>query len=165
MPKEKNTEKKFLGRVLGPDTPVLGPSSWAGYTRHHTLQAERKEHREPVLEPSSWAEFLGRIHQTSHITSRKKRTQRRSSWAEFLGRVLGPDVCVSTLCVSTMCEHSMCVSTLTISHITSRKKRTQRRSSWAEFLGRMAFSPRHTSSHLTTSDITSRNVKKARVFL
>ena len=54
-PKEKNTENKFLSRVLG-------PSSWAGYTRHHTSQAERKEHREEVLGPSSWAEFLGRMY-------------------------------------------------------------------------------------------------------
>ena len=127
--KEKNTEKKLLGRVVSDlfltrftmcakrkehREEVLGPSSWAGYTsvlgwagytRHHThiTSQKKKEHREPVLEPSSWAEFLGRIHQTSHITSRKKRAQRRSSWAEFLGRVLGPDVCVSTLCVSTLC--------------------------------------------------------------
>ena len=91
MCRKKRTQRRsswaeFLGRIHQFLGRVLGPSSWAGYTRHHTLQAERKEHREPVLEPSSWAEFLGRIHQTSHITSRKKRTQRRSSWAEFLVR-------------------------------------------------------------------------------
>ena len=149
-PKEENTKKKFLGRVLGPDG-----------SPHHISPSHIREHKEEVLGPSSWAGWLT----TPHLTITHHKPKEENTKKKFLGRVLGPDVCVSTLCVSTMCEHSMCVSTLTISHITSRKKRTQRRSSWAEFLGRMAFSPRHTSSHLTTSDITSRNVKKARVFL
>ena len=144
-PKEENTKKKFLGRVLGPDG-----------SPHHISPSHIREHKEEVLGPSSWAGWLT----TPHLTITHHKPKEENTKKKFLGRVLGPDVCVST-----MCEHSMCVSTLTISHITSRKKRTQRRSSWAEFLGRMAFSPRHTSSHLTTSDITSRNVKKARVFL
>ena len=148
-PKEENTKKKFLGRVLGPDG-----------SPHHISPSHIREHKEEVLGPSSWAGWLT----TPHLTITHHKPKEENTKKKFLGRVLGPDVCVCTLCVSTMCEHSMCVSTLTISHITSRKKRTQR-SSWAEFLGRMAFSPRHTSSHLTTSDITSRNVKKARVFL
>ena len=35
--------------------------------RHHTLQAERREHREEVLGPSSWAGWLTTPHHTSHI--------------------------------------------------------------------------------------------------
>ena len=146
-PKEENTKKKFLGRVLGPD----GSS-------HHISPSHIREHKEEVLGPSSWAGWLT----TPHLTITHHKPKEENTKKKFLGRVLGPDVCVSALCVSTMCEHSMCVSTLTISHITSRKKRTQRRSSWAEFLGRMAFSPRHTSSHLTTSDITSRKKRTRR---
>ena len=77
-PKEENTKKKFLGRVLGPDGSPhhISPS-------HITSRKKRTQRR------SSWAEFLGRMafSTPSHITSRKKRTQRRSSWAEFLGRM------------------------------------------------------------------------------
>ena len=81
-PKEENTKKKFLGRVLGPD------GSPHHISPDHTSQAERREHEEEVLGPSSWAGWLTTPHLTrSHITSRKKRTQRRSSWAEFLGRM------------------------------------------------------------------------------
>ena len=64
-PKEENTEKKFLGRVLGPDRRNLTTSHITHHgispdIRHHiapphTLQAERREHREEVLGPSSWA--------------------------------------------------------------------------------------------------------------
>ena len=119
-PKEENTKKKFLGRVLGPDG-----------SPHHISPSHIREHKEEVLGPSSWAGWLT----TPHLTithhkpkeeNQRRRTQRRSSWAEFLGRM----------------------AFSTPSHITSRKKRTQRRSSWAEFLGRMAFSPHHTITHL-----------------
>ena len=64
-PKEENAEKKFLGRVLGPDRRNLttshirhdriSPDMRHHISPHHTLQAERKEHREEVLGPSSWA--------------------------------------------------------------------------------------------------------------
>ena len=156
-PKEENTKKKFLGRVLGPDgsphhispshirerkEKVLGPSSWAGWltTPHLTIT-----HHKPK-EENTKKKFLGRVLGPDGIldTITHHKPKEENTKKKFLGRVLGPDVCVSTLCVSTMCEHSMCVSTLTISHITSRKKRTQRRSSWAEFLGQMAH---HTTSH------------------
>ena len=105
-PKEENTLKKFLGRVLGPDgsphhysitsttittttTRVLGPDDSPHHiSPDHTSQAERRENKEEVLGPSSWAGWLTTPHLTrSHITSRKKRTRRRSSWAEFLGRM------------------------------------------------------------------------------
>ena len=156
-PKEENTKKKFLGRVLGPDgsphhispshirerkEEVLGPSSWAGWltTPHLTIT-----HHKPK-EENTKKKFLGRVLGPDGIldTITHHKPKEENTKKKFLGRVLGPDVCVSTLCVSTMCEHSTCVSTLTISHITSRKKRTQRRSSWAEFLGQMAH---HTTSH------------------
>ena len=48
-PKEENTKKKFLGRVLGPD------GSPHHISPDHTSQAERREHKEEVLGPSSWA--------------------------------------------------------------------------------------------------------------
>ena len=64
-PKEENTKKKFLGRVLGPDVCVS------------TLCVST------MCEHSMCVSTLT----ISHITSRKKRTQRRSSWAEFLGQM------------------------------------------------------------------------------
>ena len=141
VPKEKNTEKKLLGRVLGPDTPVLGPSSWLGWihqTSHITSQ-KKKEHREPVLEPSSWAEFLGRIHQTSHITSRKKRAQRRSSWVEFLGQMY---VWALYVWPRYVCEHSH--------HITHHKPKEE--NTKKKFLGRVLGPDRIlTTSHIITS--------------
>ena len=55
-PKEENTKKKFLGRVLGPD------GSPHHISPDHTSQAERREHKEEVLGP-----FLGRM--THHTTT------------------------------------------------------------------------------------------------
>ena len=89
-PKEENTKKKFLGRVLGPDEPdrrkrTQRRSSWAEFldrmahhttshithshliTPHHTSQAERREHKEEVLGPSSWTGWLITPHHTSHM--------------------------------------------------------------------------------------------------
>ena len=79
-PKEENTKKKFLGRVLGPDEPdrrnlttshithhCISPDIRQHISPHHTLQAERREHREEVLGPSSWAGWLTTPHHTSHI--------------------------------------------------------------------------------------------------
>ena len=138
---KENTKKKFVSRVLGPDGILatshintshhitthdrISPDMRYHISPHHTLQAERREHKEEAL--------------ASHITSPKKGTQRRSSWAEFLGR---------------MAYHTTShTSHLTTSHITSRKERTHRRSSWAEFLGRMAHHTTHitdiTSHHIT----------------
>ena len=63
--KEENTEKKFLGRVPGPDRRNLttshirhdriSPDMRHHISPHHTSQAERREHKEEVLGPSSWA--------------------------------------------------------------------------------------------------------------
>ena len=67
-PKEENTEKKFVDRVLGPDRRNLTTSHITHHgispdirhhiSPHHTLQAERREHKEEVLGPSSWAGWL-----------------------------------------------------------------------------------------------------------
>ena len=64
-PKEENTKKKFLGRVLGPDRRNLTTSHITHHcispdirhhiSPHHTSQAERREHKEEVLGQSSWA--------------------------------------------------------------------------------------------------------------
>ena len=84
-PKEENTKKKFLGRVLGPDEPDrrnlttshithhgISPDIRHHISPHHTLQAERREHREEVLGPSSWAGWLTTPHQASQAESTKK---------------------------------------------------------------------------------------------
>ena len=62
-PKEENTKKKFLGRVLGPDRRNLTTSHITHHCispdiRHHisphrTSQAERREHKEEVLAPEN----------------------------------------------------------------------------------------------------------------
>ena len=53
---KENTKKKFLGRVLGPERrnlttshithPCISPDIRHHISPHHTLQAERREHRE-----------------------------------------------------------------------------------------------------------------------
>ena len=80
-PKEEHTEKKFLGRVLGPDRRNLTTSHITHHcispdirhhiSPHHTSQAERREHKEEVLGPSSWAGWLTTPHHISdiHISS------------------------------------------------------------------------------------------------
>ena len=80
-PKEEHTEKKFLGRVLGPDGRNLTTSHITHHcispdirhhiSPHHTSQAERREHKEEVLGPSSWAGWLTTPHHISdiHISS------------------------------------------------------------------------------------------------
>ena len=75
-PKEENTKKKFLGRVLGPDRRNLttsyithhgiSPDIRHHISPHHTLQAERREHREEVVGPSSWAGEAKSHHITHH---------------------------------------------------------------------------------------------------
>ena len=127
-PKEENTKKKLLGRVLGPD------GSPHHISPDHTSQAERRENKEEVLGPSSWAGWhshhITHHHISPHHTSQAERSEHEEE-------VLGPSSWAGWLTT----PH------LTRSHITSRKKRTQRRSSWAEFLGRMAH---HTTSHQIT---------------
>ena len=137
--RKKSTEKKFLGRALGPDRRNLTTSHITHHcispdirhhiSPHHTSQAERREHKEEVLGPSSWAGKTKSHHITHHTSLHLTRHQ---------------------------------TSHLTTSHITSRKKRTERRSSWAEFLGRIdEFSPHHTSHIIAshqTSDITSHHI-------
>ena len=80
-PKEENTKKKFLGRVLGPDRRNLTTSHITHHcispdirhhiSPHHTSQAERREPQEEVLGPSSWAGWLTTPHHISdiHISS------------------------------------------------------------------------------------------------
>ena len=73
-PKEENTKKKLLGRVLGPD------GSPHHISPYHTSQAERRENKEEVLGPSSWAGWHSHHithhhispHQTSQAESAKK---------------------------------------------------------------------------------------------
>ena len=131
-PKEENTKKKFLGRVLGPDgsphhispshirehkEEVLGPSSWAGWltTPHLTIT-----HHKPK-EENTKKKFLGRVLGPDGIldTITHHKPKEENTKKKFLGRVLGPDgilttshhhtfvtfLCVSTLYVSTLCEH------------------------------------------------------------
>ena len=170
-PKEENTKKKFLGRVLGPDRRNLTTSHITHITSRHIT------HDTVILSP----------HHTSRITSRKKRTQRRSSWPERLGRMSRIDAIsphhtshiIASHQPSDITSHHIThhkpkeentkkkflgrvLGPVTTSHITSRKKRTQRRSSWAEFLGRIdEISPHHTSHIIAshqTSDITSHHI-------
>ena len=190
-PKEENTEKKLLGRVLGPERRNLttshithdriSPDMRHHISPHHTLQAERREHKEEVLGPSSWAGWLTTPHHRHHIsphhTSQAERREHReevvgpSSWAgeakshHITHHHISPHQTSQAERRNLTTSHHTSLhltrqqtSHLTTSHITSRKKRTQRRSCWAEFLG-MAFSPHHTSSHLSTSDITSRKTQ------
>ena len=113
--KEENTEKKFLGRVLGPDRGNLTTSHITHHcispdirhhiSPHHTLQAERRVHREEVLGPSSWGGRIGEIspHHTSHIIASHQtsdftshhithyKPKEENTKKKFLGRVLGPD--------------------------------------------------------------------------
>ena len=70
-----------MGRVLGPDRRNLttshithdriSPDMRHHISPHHTLQAERREHKEEVLGPSSWAGWLTTPHHISdiHISS------------------------------------------------------------------------------------------------
>ena len=111
-PKEENTEKKFLGRVLGPDRRNLTTSQTSHLTTshrrnlttshithdrispdmrhhispHHTLQAERREHKEEVLGPSSWAGWLTTPHHRHHISPHHTlQAERREHREEVLG--------------------------------------------------------------------------------
>ena len=143
---KENTQKKFLGRVLGPDGIL---------TTSHIITSHHIRHRKPKGSPHHITEITSHHTTsqtshltTSHMTSQKKRTHRRSSWAEFLGR---------------MAHHTTSqTSHHTTSHMTSRKKRTQRISCWAEFLGRIGeISPHHTSHMIAshqTRDITSHHI-------
>ena len=187
-PKEENTKKKFLGRVLGPD------DSPHHISPDHTSQAERREHKEEVLGPSSWAGWLTTPHLTiSHITSRKKRKQRRSSWAEFLGRMAFSPHHTSHIITSHHITHHKPKEENTKKkflgrvlgpdgsphHIspdhTSQAERREHEeevlgpSSWAGWhshhITHHHISPPSQSSHLTTSDITSRKCEKVRVLL
>ena len=54
-PKEENTKKKFLGRVLGPDGSPHHISPSHIRAPHLTITHKRTQRR------SSWAEFLGRM--------------------------------------------------------------------------------------------------------
>ena len=149
-PKEENTKKKFLGRVLGPDG-----------SPHHISPSHIREHKEEVLGPSSWAGWLT----TPHLTITHKRTQRRSSWAEFLGRMAHHTTSHHHTSQAERREHkeevlgpSSWAGWLTTPHLTITHKRTQRRSSWAEFLGRMAHhvTHHHISPHQTSQAETSK---------
>ena len=82
-PKEENTKKKFLGRVLGPDG-----------SPHHISPSHIREHKEEVLGPSSWAGWLT----TPHLTITHHKPKEENAKKKFLGRVLGPDGILDTLC-------------------------------------------------------------------
>ena len=95
-PKEEHTEKKFLGRVLGPDRRNLTTSHITHHCispdiRHHispyhTSQAERREHKEEVLGPSSWAGWhshhITRHHISPHQTSQAERAKKYEFYCE-----------------------------------------------------------------------------------
>ena len=81
-PKEENTKKKFLGRVLGPDG-----------SPHHISPSHIREHKEEVLGPSSWAGWLT----TPHLTITHHKPKEENTKKKFLGRVLGPDGILDTI--------------------------------------------------------------------
>ena len=131
----------------------ISPDSRHHISPYHTSQAERREHKEEVLGPSSWAEWhshhITQHHISAHQTSQAERRN------------------LTTSHITHHCDIRHHISPY---HTSQAKRREHKEevlgpSSWAEFLGRMAFSPHHTSSHLTTSDITSRKGEKVRVLL
>ena len=95
-PKEENTKKKLLGRVLGPDRRNLttshithdriSPDMRYHISPHHTLQAERREHKEEVLGSSSWAGWLTTPHHRHHISPHHTlQAERREHTEEVVG--------------------------------------------------------------------------------
>ena len=98
-PKEENTKKKFLGRVLGPDEQDRRNLTTSHITHHcispdirhhispyHTSQAERREHKEEVLGPSSWAGWhshhITHHHISPHQTSQAERAKKYEFYSE-----------------------------------------------------------------------------------
>ena len=103
-PKEEHTEKKFLGRVLGPDRRNLTTSHITHHcispdirhhiSPHHTSQAERREHKEEVLGPSSWAGWhshhITHHHISPHQTSQAERHNLTTS--HITHHCISPDI-------------------------------------------------------------------------
>ena len=146
-PKEENTKKKFLGRVLGPDRRNLTTSHITHITSRHIT------HDTVILSP----------HHTSRITSRKKRTQRRSSWPECLGRMSRIDAISPHHTSHIIASHQP--SDITSHHITHHKPKEEHTKK--KFLGRVLGpdgSPHHitdiTSHHITHYKPKEENTKK-----
>ena len=150
-PKEEHTEKKFLGRVLGPDRRNLTTSHITHHcispdirhhiSPHHTSQAERREHKEEVLGPSSWAGWhshhITHHHISPHQTSQAERHNLTTSHiTHHCISVLGPDGILTTSHI------------ITSHHIRHHKPKD-------------TISPHHTSHIIAshqTSDITSHHI-------
>ena len=106
-PKEENTKKKFLGRVLGPDEPDRRNLTTSHITHHcispdirhhispyHTSQAERRERKEEVLGPSSWAGWhshhITHHHISPHQTAQAER--RNLTTSHITHHCISPDI-------------------------------------------------------------------------
>ena len=123
-PKEENTKKKFLGRVLGPDRRNLTTSHITHITSRHIT------HDTVILSP----------HHTSRSTSRKKRTQRRSSCPECLGRMSRIGAISPHHTSHIIASHQP--SDITSHHITHHKPKEE--NTKKKFLGRIdEISPHH----------------------
>ena len=130
-PKEENTKKKFLGRVLGPDG-ILTTSHII--TSHHIRQHKPKD----AISPHHTSHIIA-SHQTADITSHHithHKPKEENTKKKFLGRVLGPDGILTTSHI------------ITSHHIRHHKPKD-------------AISPHHTSHIIAshqTSDITSHHI-------
>ena len=90
-PKEENTKKKFLGRVLGPDGIL---------TTSHIITSHHIRHHKPkdAISPHHTSHIIA-SHQTSDITSHHithHKPKEENTKKKFLGRVLGPDGILTT---------------------------------------------------------------------
>ena len=147
-PKEENTKKKFLGRVLGPDRRNLttshirrnlttshithhciSPDIRHHISPHHTSQAERREHKEEVLGPSSWTGWLITPHHTSHM-----------------------HISSHHITHHTFISHHIKHHTFTCHHITHHKPKEE--NTKKKFLGRV-LGPDGSSHHITHHTCTS----------
>ena len=128
-PKEENTKKKLLGRVLGPDG-----------SPHHISPSHIREHKEEVLGPSSWAGWLT----TPHLTITHHKPKEENAKKKLLGRVLGPDGSPHHISPSHIREHkeevlgpSSWAGWLTTPHLTITHHKPKEENTKKKFLGRV----------------------------
>ena len=109
-PKEENTKKKFLGRVLGPD----GSSH---HITHHTFISHHIKHHTFTC------------HHITHHKPKEENTKKK-----FLGRVLGPDGSSHHITHHTFTSHHIKHHTFTCYHLTHHKPKEE--NTKKKFLGR-----------------------------
>ena len=148
-PKEENTKKKFLGRVLGPNGIL---------TTSHIITSQHIRHHKPkdAISPHHTSHIIVTSDITSHhITHHKPKEENTKK--KFLGRVLGPNGILTTSHITSHITHHCDIRHHISPYHTSQAERREHKE---EVLGPSSWAGWH-SHHITHHHISPHQTSQA----